>query len=225
MTQSINLMDLLRDRFAEQVLEFMLGKDAMVTLEVLPQHLRTLCCALKEESPFKFDMLIDVSGVDYLDYGQSQWRTQETTLTGFSRAVQVQPEEQIVPWNKPRFAAVYHLLSTSHNQRVRLRVFADGEPPLIPSVVSIWSAANWYEREAFDLYGIIFDGHPDLRRLLTDYGFIGHPFRKDFPLIGEVELRYDAKQRRCVYEPVSIRERVLVPKVIREDNRYFDEQE
>ena len=122
-----------------------------------------------------------------------------------------------------RFAVVYHLLSHDLNQRLRLRSLLDGDPPRIDSVVEVWPAANWFEREAFDLFGILFAGHPDLRRLLTDYGFIGHPFRKDFPLIGEVEMRYDPDRGRVVYEPVSIEPRTLVPKVIRHDERYDEE--
>jgi len=125
-------------------------------------------------------------------------------------------------WSGLRFAAVSHLTSISKNWRLRLRAFAsDNEAPALPTVTDLWHAANWYEREAFDLYGIIFEGHPDLRRLLTDYGFIGHPFRKDFPLIGHVEMRYDPERGRVVYEPVSIEPRVLVPRVIRKDNRYL----
>jgi NADH-quinone oxidoreductase subunit C len=118
-----------------------------------------------------------------------------------------------------RFAVVYHLLSIQHNMRLRLRVYAVGDLPRVDSVIGIWASANWFEREAFDLYGILFRGHPDLRRILTDYGFVGHPFRKDFPLIGQVEMRYDPEKRRVVYEPVSVEPRTLVPKVIREDNR------
>jgi NADH-quinone oxidoreductase subunit C len=120
-----------------------------------------------------------------------------------------------------RFAVVYHLLSVTHNRRLRLRCWCSGgEPPMLDSVATIWKAADWYEREAFDLFGILFRGHPDLRRLLTDYGFVGHPFRKDFPLIGNVEVRYDPARKRVVYEPVGIEARTLVPRVIREDNRY-----
>src|SRR5207247_2004151 len=138
----------------------------------------------------------------------------------FSRGVDMSRRLKVNPWKKPRFGVVYHLLSYQHNHRVRLRAFADGEPPMVDSVIDIWESANWFEREVFDLYGILFKGHPDLRRILTDYGFVGHPFRKDFPLIGNVEMRYDATLARCVYEPVSIRPRTLVPKVIRKDNRY-----
>ena len=126
---------------------------------------------------------------------------------------------------EPRFAVVYHLLSLKHNHRLRLRTFAEGEPPVMHSVTDIWSSANWYEREAFDLFGILFEGHPDLRRILTDYGFVGHPFRKDFPLIGNVEVRYDIEKGRVVYQPVSIEPRTLVPRVIRDDHRYLQQAE
>ncbi len=130
------------------------------------------------------------------------------------------PVEDVAP-DHPRFAVVYHLLSIAHNCRLRLRTFCpDDTQPMVDSVVGVWSSADWFEREAFDLYGILFRGHPDLRRILTDYGFIGHPFRKDFPLSGNVEVRYDASKRRVVYQPVSIEPRTLVPKVIRKDNRY-----
>lgn len=219
-----NLFEKIQDRFGTQVNNCSLGKDNTVTLELNTADLLSICRALHDEAAFKFDQLIDIAGVDYLSYGQAQWRTEETTGSGFSRGTKLAPDEQLINWDKPRFGAVYQLLSTSHNQRLRLKVLVDGDPPLIPSVYKIWNSADWYEREAFDLFGIIFDGHPDLRRLLTDYGFIGHPFRKDFPLIGEVELRYDAAQQRCVYEPVSIQQRVLVPKVIRKDSRYLDEE-
>ena len=134
--------------------------------------------------------------------------------------------ETIIPdptarFDPRRFAVVYHLLSIQHNRRLRLRVFTGSDnPPLLPSVISVWRSADWYEREAFDLFGILFDGHPDLRRILTDYGFIGHPFRKDFPLTGNLEVRYDPEQGRVVYQPVSIEPRTLVPKIIRDDNRY-----
>lgn len=199
----------------------------MVTVEVSPENLLAVCTHLRDKAPFHFEELVDVCGVDYLDYGITDWRTEETTLTGFSRGVGVTDRERVIPWNNSRFGVVYHLLSVSQNHRIRLKVYLPGEP-LIPSVIDIWASTNWFEREAFDLFGIYFDGHPDLRRLLTDYGFKGHPFRKDFPLIGEVEMRYDAAEARCIYEPVSIMPRTLVPKVIRDDNRYSqkeDEQE
>jgi len=164
-----------------------------------------------------FDMLIDISGVDYLEYGKSDWSTTEASGEGFSRGVEegIQSEALVIEKMPNRFAVVYQLLSIGLNQRVSVKVFVDNDLLLIPSVISVWQSANWYEREAFDLFGILFDGHPDLRRILTDYEFVGHPFRKDFPLIGHVEMRYDAKQKRVVYEPVSIAPRTLVPKTIR----------
>lgn len=196
-----------------------------LTVEVAAEDLRELCFGLHDKAQFKFELLMDVCGVDYQDYGIAEWATHETTTTGFSRGVEKDPSKHYTPWNKPRFAAVYHLLSLSHNHRIRVRAFADEETLILPSVIDIWNSANWFEREAFDLYGIIFEGHPDLRRILTDYGFIGHPFRKDFPLIGTVEPRYDAALNRVVYEPVSIEPRTLVPKIIREDNRYVKRAE
>lgn len=190
------------------------------SFEVPAERLLEICKALRDEPDFDFDMLIDICGVDYLDYGTDEWGTVEATGSGFSRAVERDAPARRAD-NERRFAVVYHLLSINHNQRLRLRVFCPaGEPPVIDSVNDLWNAANWFEREAFDLFGILFKGHPDLRRLLTDYGFIGHPFRKDFPLIGNVEVRYDPNKGRVVYQPVTIRPRTLVPKVIREDSRY-----
>ena len=193
----------------------------MVTAEVRPEHLLEVCRVLRDEAAFGFEQLTDLCGVDYLAYGQAEWATESVSGTGFSRGVAAQP----APGQREgsRFAVVYHLISYRNNHRLRLRVFAAGEPPLVESVVEIWAAANWFEREAFDLYGILFNGHPDLRRILTDYGFIGHPFRKDFPLSGNVEMRYDPEQARVVYEPVDIEPRVLVPRVIRHDHRYRQE--
>ena len=162
---------------------------------------------------------MDLCGVDYSTYGGSAWETKSATDKGFGRAVdntsREEPEDEGF-----RYAVVYHILSLKHNMRLRVKVRLDAGQPMIDSVTSIWESANWYEREAFDLFGILFDGHQDLRRILTDYGFIGHPFRKDFPLIGNVEMRYDADKKRVVYEPVSIQERTLVPRVIRGDNRH-----
>lgn len=191
----------------------------MVTVELEPEQLIPVCLSLRDTPELKFELLLDVCGVDYLDYGVTHWRTEETTASGYSRAVKPDERARVIPWDKPRFGVVYHLLSVAHNHRLRLKTYLSGEPQL-PSVIDVWPAANWYEREAYDLYGIVFEGHPDLRRILTDYGFHGHPFRKDFPLIGEVELRYDAASDRCVYEPVGIQPRVLVPKVVRRDQRY-----
>ncbi len=192
-----------------------------LTLEVDSRHLIDVCTSLKDLPEFRFEMLMDICGVDYSTYGISEWMTDRATETAFSRGVEIQKNAE-TPWTKPRFAAVYHLLSLTENQRLRLRSFAEGDRPRLPTVVHIWASANWYEREAFDLFGIVFDGHPDLRRILTDYGFIGHPFRKDFPLIGNLEMRYSAKEQRVVYETVSIQPRTLVPKVIRHDHRYLE---
>jgi NADH-quinone oxidoreductase subunit C len=211
-----------------------------LTFEVPATELLATCRALRDESQWRFEQLIDLTGVDYLEYGRVEWNTLGATSSGFSRGVVREagsPQGQhhavpaiasssdgsaagVVP-SGGRFAVVYHLLSVTHNRRLRLRCWcAGGEPPMLDSVATIWKAADWYEREAFDLFGILFRGHPDLRRLLTDYGFVGHPFRKDFPLIGNVEVRYDPTKGRVVYEPVGIEARTLVPRVIREDNRY-----
>jgi NADH-quinone oxidoreductase subunit C len=194
-----------------------------VTYEIAPADLLPICRELRDDPEFGFEQLVDLAGVDFMDYGRDEWRTYEATATGFSRGV-ARVREKVSEPRAQRFAVVYHLLSVSNNWRVRLRCYApDGEPPILDSVVSVWSGANWFEREAFDLFGILFNGHPDLRRLLTDYGFIGHPFRKDFPLVGNVEVKYDPTKGRVVYQPVTIEPRTLVPRVIREDNRYQPE--
>lgn len=196
-----------------------------LTVEVKREHLLDLCRQLRDHADFDFKQLIDVCGVDYLYYGLDDWQTQSATETGFSRGTTYTWLRENAPM-PTRFAVVYHLLSLNKNQRIRLRVNLPHDAELIvDSVMDIWPSANWYEREAFDLFGILFRGHPDLRRILTDYGFVGHPFRKDFPLIGKVEARYDAKLKRVIYEPVSIEMRVLEPKVIRHDNRYLVEKE
>jgi NADH-quinone oxidoreductase subunit C len=187
--------------------------------EVQPAELRKVCLTLRDDPALKFEILIDLAGVDYLDYASTEWKTYSATASGFSRGVS--RSAQRIPHEGARFAVAYQLLSVTNNQRLRIRARCeDAEDPIIDSVVEIWPGANWFEREAFDLFGILFTGHPDLRRILTDYGFIGHPFRKDFPLIGNVEVRYDAEKKRVVYEPVSIEPRTLVPRVIRDDNRY-----
>lgn len=189
-----------------------------VQVTVLPENLLALSLRLRDDSALQFKQLSDLCGVDYQDYGKSYWRQESSTTDGYTRGVMGQGE-QVTAWDKPRYAVVYHLLSHEFNMRLRIKVYLEPEP-MLPSVIDIWPAANWYEREAFDLFGVFFEGHPDLRRIMTDYGFQGHPFRKDFPLIGRVEMRYDALKQACVYEPVSIQPRTLVPKVIREDNRY-----
>lgn len=191
-----------------------------LTYEVAAENLLDVCTVLRDQPDLAFEMLIDVCGVDYLDYGKVEWATRQSSGKGFSRGVE---RSDAHPGNtdERRFAVVYHLLSVSRNVRVRLRVFAgNAQVPMVESVTGIWSSANWFEREVFDLFGILFRGHPDLRRILTDYGFIGHPFRKDFPLTGNVEVSYDSDKGRVAYQPVSIEPRTLVPKVIREDNRY-----
>jgi len=170
-----------------------------VTVVVKAEQLLAAGAILRDDPALHFEQLIDLCGVDYSDHGEGAWKG-------------------------ARFAVVYHLLSIAYNWRVRLRVFApDDSFPVVASVLDLWSSANWYEREAFDLYGIMFTGHPDLRRLLTDYGFVGHPFRKDFPLSGNVEMRYDPDQQRVIYQPVTIEPRVVTPRIVREEN-YADSE-
>lgn len=169
-----------------------------VTLEIAPGRVPEVLRTLRDHPELRFEQLIDLCGVDYTTF-----------------ATDSQAPEAVETTESPQLACVYHLLSIAHNHRVRVRARLDEEHPLVNSVVDIWPVANWYEREAFDLFGIVFQGHPDLRRLLTDYGFIGHPFRKDFPLSGHVEMRYDADKGRVVYEPVTIEPRILVPRVRR----------
>lgn len=212
----------IEERFGDQVtrVDSTCGE---LTYEVAKSDLTELATAFRNEADFGFEMLMDVCGVDYLGYGSDEWNTQDATVTGFSRGVERKPVilDESDEFDGRRFAVVYHLLSLQHNHRVRLRVFTGTDnPPIVKSVVDIWNGANWFERETFDLFGILFEGHPDLRRILTDYGFIGHPFRKDFPLIGNVEVSYDDEKGRVAYKPVSIEERTLVPRVIRDDNRY-----
>ena len=177
-----------------------------LTLEIRRDDVVPVCRVLRDDPGFAYEQLIDVCGVDYLEYGHSDLPGGGTTV-GFAP-----------PRARPtRFAVVYHLLSLRHNHRLRLRAYLDSEMPIVASVTEVWNSADWFEREAFDLFGIVFEGHPDLRRILTDYGFVGHPFRKDFPLIGQVEMRYDPDKQRVVYQPVSIEPRILVPRVIRDE--------
>jgi NADH-quinone oxidoreductase subunit C len=188
------LADSLRNRFAGKFDECFVST-GQLNFVVKKENLIEVCTALRDEAEFHFEEMIDLCGVDYSEYADGDW-------------------------DGERFAVTYQLLSVKNNHRVRVRVFAEGEPPQVASVVSVWNGANWFEREAFDLYGIIFDGHPDLRRILTDYGFVGHPFRKDFPLCGNVEMRYDEDKKRVIYQPVSIEMRINTPKIIRDDHRY-----
>lgn len=186
---SINLKNILGEALVQAVER--LGE---LTLIVRPQNYAAAMLALRDHPDCRFEQLVDLCGVDYSDYGDGAWEG-------------------------ARFAVVVHLLSLSHNQRVRVRVFcADDDLPVVASMVRIWPSANWFERETFDLYGIVFEGHPDLRRILTDYGFIGHPFRKDFPLSGTVEMRYDPTQQRVIYQPVSIEPREVTPRIIRDES-------
>jgi NADH-quinone oxidoreductase subunit C len=213
------------ERFADQVTRIA-SSCGELTIEVAKDDLVAVAMALRNEPEFGFEMLMDVCGVDYLLYGESEWTTSSATDSGFSRGVQRRPVilDEADTFDGRRFAVVYHLLSLRQNTRLRMRVFTGTDnPPRVRSVVDIWNSANWFEREAFDMFGILFEGHPDLRRILTEYGFIGHPFRKDFPLIGNVEVSYDPVKGRVAYQPVSIEPRTLVPRVIRDDNRY-DEQ-
>ncbi len=200
----------------------------MVSIRVPVDQWVDVAQTLRDEPRFAFTQLTDLCGLDFLSYGQTEWETSDASHEGFSRGVeglgagrfdwQNRPESKD---NEQRFAVVVHLLSVTQNMRLRMTTFAADEGlPVVPSLVETWSSANWYERETFDMFGIIFEGHPDLRRILSDYGFTGHPFRKDFPLIGNVTVRYDEEKGRVVYEPVEIEPRVLVPRVIREDSRY-----
>lgn len=223
-----HLAESLQDRFGS-ILESCELRFGQVTVEVARGHRRELCIGLRDEPPFEFEQLMDLCGVDYSTYGETEWTTENASETGFSRGVDAKTSGSLRPiaeepvadqGDTRRFAAVMQLLSIKNNQRVRVRTFADDQAlPIVDSVVDIWASADWFEREAFDLFGIVFEGHPDLRRILTDYGFIGHPFRKDFPLIGNVEVRYDAEKKRVVYQPVTIEPRVLVPRVIRNEAR------
>ena len=188
-----------------------------VEIKINPEQLIEVATALK--SNLSFELLVDVIAVDYLTYGDVDWKTNNATSTGYSRAVKPTIIPEIDETFKGRFAVFYQLLSISNNQRLTLKVFAsESNPPSVPSLVNIWSSADWFEREAFDLMGIHFDGHPDLRRILTDYGFIGHPFRKDFPTNGNLEVVYDEEKEEVVYQPVSISTRPGVPRVIRDRN-------
>ena len=233
-TRLQQLADALRAALDDKIVSLEVDRKE-VSVEVAPENLLDVATQLRDGEQFRFQQLMDLCGVDYSQYGRDEWFTEESTHGGFSRGVEEVSstgflkfgddlESQVAPGR--RFAAVYQLLSCALNHRLRLRVFAaDDDFPVVPTVTEIWKSADWYEREAFDLYGIMFSGHPDLRRILTDYGFVGHPFRKDFPLVGNVEMRYDPERERVVYEPVSISPRVLVPRVLRDDHRFILDEE
>ena len=176
-----------------------------ISIECTVEDYLNVCVKLRDHAELKFEQLIDLCGVDYSEYADGHLDAEVNVREG------------------ARYAVVLHLLSVSLNQRVRLKVFAqDDDFPVLPTLVDVWPAANWYEREAFDLFGLMFENHPDLRRILTDYGFVGHPFRKDFPMIGNVEMRYDPEQQRVIYHPVSIDMRNNVPRVIRDEGAHSD---
>ena len=205
MATDLNLLsESLRAIFSGKVvsLEQKLGE---LTLVVAASDMTSVMTRLRDDADLRFEQLIDLCGIDYSTYGS------ESSEDG-RYLVDVAREGK-------RFAAIYHLLSVTHNIRLRVRIYAeDEEMPILDSVTAIWPVANWFEREAFDMYGIIFTGHPDLRRILTDYGFVGNPFRKDFPLSGHVEMRYDAELKRVIYEPVSVEPREVTPRSLREEN-------
>jgi NADH-quinone oxidoreductase subunit C len=222
-----NLSDHLLDCFGTRV-EITKSSNGQVAIQVPVDEWLDVAQTLRDDPRFVFSQLTDLCGVDYLGYGQSEWDTKDATHEGFSRGVEGAGPGRFDWANRPesghveqRFSVVVHLISISHNMRISMTTFAADEGmPIVPSLVDVWNSANWYERETFDMFGIVFEGHPDLRRILTDYGFTGHPFRKDFPLIGNVAVRYDEAKGRVVYEPVEIEPRVLVPRVIRDDSRY-----
>ncbi|MGD9582077.1 MAG: NADH-quinone oxidoreductase subunit C [Lysobacterales bacterium] len=217
------LAEQLRGAFGERLLT-LTENQGQTSIEVAVADWLDVAETLRDHADFRFSQLIDLCGVDYLGYGEAEWDTSEVSSQGFSRGVEGTAGPGRFDWARrpeatrfpQRFAVVVHLLSIEHNRRLRLRCFApDHGLPVVPSLIGIWRGVNWFEREAFDLYGIVFEGHPDLRRILSDYGFVGYPFRKDFPLIGNVEVRYDEAKQRVVYEPVSIEPRVGVPRTVR----------
>lgn len=204
-----------------------------ICLDISSDNLIEAATLLRDHSKLQFQQMVDLCGIDYSQYNNTEWATDESSVTGFSRAVEPASHGHLIFGDdlpptgpqKHRFATIYQLISYTLNHRVTLRVFSVNDDfPLVESIVPVWNSADWYERESFDLFGIHYSGHPDLRRILTDYGFVGHPFRKDFPLIGHVEMRYDEEQKRVIYEPVSIEPRVLVPRVHRDDHRYIQDE-
>ena len=194
MTQRLDTLQAALDSVLGDAVHTLVRDRGQLTLTVKAERYADAMTALRDHASLRFEQLVDLCGIDY-----SAWKDR--------------------PWDGPRYAVVSHLLSITHNHRLRVRVFApDDDVPVLPSMTGTWSSANWFEREAFDLFGIIFDGHVDLRRILTDYGFIGHPMRKDFPVSGHVEMRYDAESRRVIYQPVTIEPREITPRVVREEN-------
>ena len=217
-----DIVDAIEDQFEDFEIDYTISRSfGELNLEVSPADWKKAAGLLRRHKDLDFEQLIDLCGVDYSTYGKGEWNTDDAPNTGFSRASSRDGEDQVD--SEKRFAVVCHLLSLTKNVRLRLKTYCDGEPPMVDSLYEIWNVADWFEREAFDMYGILFANHPDLRRILTDYGFVGYPLRKDFPLSGHVEMRYDPDKKRVVYEPVDIEPRILVPRTVREDNRYLSD--
>ena len=211
-------MNKIRELLKEHIVDYI--ESDMITVVVEKSNLKKTLTLLKEDKDLQFTQLVDLCAVDYIEYGKSEWQTREATSTGYSRGIKPTSHSRIdfsdeTDDDDYELCVIYHLLSINKNLRIRVKCFLDNSSLIIPSVTDLYAAADWYEREAYDLFGVLFEGHNDLRRILTDYGFIGHPFRKKFPLVGNTQVRYDPEQRKVINEPVDINPRTLVPKVIR----------
>ena len=211
-------MNKIRELLTDHIVEYI--ESDMITVVVEKSNLKKTLTLLKEDKDLQFTQLIDLCAVDYIEYGKSEWQTREATSTGYNRGIKPTSHSRIdfsdeTDDDDYELCVIYHLLSINKNSRIRIKCFLDNSSLIIPSVTDLFAAADWYEREAYDLFGVLFEGHNDLRRILTDYGFIGHPFRKKFPLVGNTQVRYDPEQRKVINEPVDINPRTLVPKVIR----------
>ena len=211
-------MNKIRELLNDHIVNYI--ESDMVTVVVEKSNLKKTLTLLKEDKDLQFTQLVDLCAVDYIEYGKSEWQTREATSTGYNRGIKPTSHSRIdfsdeTDDDDYELCVIYHLLSINKNSRIRIKCFLDNSSLIIPSVTDLFAAADWYEREAYDLFGVLFEGHNDLRRILTDYGFIGHPFRKKFPLVGNTQVRYDPEQRKVINEPVDINPRTLVPKVIR----------
>ena len=211
-------MNKIRELLTDHIVDYI--ESDMITVVVEKSNLKKTLTLLKEDKDLQFTQLIDLCAVDYIEYGKSEWQTREATSTGYNRGIKPTSHSRIdfsdeTDDDDYELCVIYHLLSINKNLRIRIKCFLDNSSLIIPSVTDLYAAADWYEREAYDLFGVLFEGHNDLRRILTDYGFIGHPFRKKFPLVGNTQVRYDPEQRKVINEPVDINPRTLVPKVIR----------
>ena len=211
-------MNKIRELLTDHIVDYI--ETDMITVIVEKSKLKKILTLLKEDKNLQFTQLIDLCAVDYIEYGKSEWQTREATSTGYNRGIKPTSHSRIdfsdeTDDDDYELCVIYHLLSIKKNLRIRIKCFLDNSSLIIPSVIDLYAAADWYEREAYDLFGVLFEGHNDLRRILTDYGFIGHPFRKKFPLVGNTQVRYDPEQRKVINEPVDINPRTLVPKVIR----------